>query len=165
MLRKKSFILVLIISTMALLCSACALQTNHQVDKIKTVVIDEQVVGSNVEPEVDINLLKEKYEYIGSYCEGLACVKENQDGLYGYIDIYGNVAIDFQFRMAGDFSCGRARVYQDDLWGYIDKSGNIKIEPQFDLAGDFQNGKAYVKKDLNYYYIDVEGEFINMNKK
>ena len=67
--------------------------------------------------------------------------------------------------MAGDFSCGRARVYQDDLWGYIDKSGNIKIEPQFDLSGDFQNGKAYVKKDLNYYYIDVEGEIINMNKK
>jgi len=65
--------------------------------------------------------------YIGDMSEGLLSVK--QDGLWGYIDINGNLIVDFQFDEVQPFSEGLAAVCLDGKWGYI---ANPLVYPAWD---------------------------------
>ncbi|MCL2046913.1 MAG: WG repeat-containing protein [Oscillospiraceae bacterium] len=65
--------------------------------------------------------------YIGDMSEGLLSVK--QDGLWGYIDLNGNLIIDFQFDKVQPFSEGLAAVCLDGKWGYI---ANPLVYPAWD---------------------------------
>ena len=76
-----------------------------------------------------------EYEELAGYSEGLC--RAMKDGLWGYLDETGNVAIPFQFESAGDFKngCADARPAGDgadpatERHGLIDRSGNWVIEP------------------------------------
>lgn len=58
------------------------------------------------------------------FAEGRAYVKSG--GRYGYLDVNGNIAIDFKFSSAGDFHDGFAIVYRPDAGAaFIDPQGNI----------------------------------------
>lgn len=77
---------------------------------------------------IDINgtILTRKYKYIGYFCEGLACVRGENDN-YGYIDKTGKEVIPCLFNSADDFQEGLAGVVMDGKYGYIDKNGSVVI--------------------------------------
>jgi len=66
-----------------------------------------------------------KYDDAVSFSEGLAAVKINDQ--WGYIDIFGNLAINPNFTFAGFFNHGLAYVEQTSgnlkIYGYINKKG------------------------------------------
>ena len=62
------------------------------------------------------------YEEAGPFCEGLAPIRV--DGYYGYIDKFGEMAIEPQFAEADLFSEGMARVTdQEGKIAFIDRNG------------------------------------------
>ena len=85
-------------------------------------------------------------------------------GRFGFLDHSGNIAIAPAFRIARDFSEGRAAVKTDGFpWGYIDKTGKIVIKTQFDSASEFSEGLA----NVGYFgpidrsgYIDSKGTVV-----
>jgi len=73
----------------------------------------------------------EGYDYVDSFCDGLATVGKN--GHYGYIDTDGKTAIPHTWADARSFSEGVAAVMDNNrLWGFIDRTGKIVLEPTFD---------------------------------
>ena len=55
-----------------------------------------------------------------------------KNGLYGFIDRKGTVALEAKFKRALQFSEGLAPVMDDtNRWGYIDDTGKFKIVPQY----------------------------------
>ncbi len=82
-----------------------------------------------------------------------AAVKKN--GKWGFIDISGEVKIDYQFDDALSFGQHLAAVKQGDLWGYISLNGDIVIEPIFLQAGSFVNGSAPVLTELGWQFITL----------
>ncbi len=57
-----------------------------------------------------------------SFSDGYAFVKFN--GLYGFINMDGNVDIDYQFEKGQNFFRGLAYVKKDNHWEYINTKGN-----------------------------------------
>jgi len=91
-----------------------------------------------------------------NYSDGLAPAEEN--GKWGYIDRTRNVVIPFQFRYAGYFENGMARVALADKFFFIDKRGT-RVTQEFDGAFDFHEGLAAVIADKNVGYIRPDGSF------
>jgi WG containing repeat len=95
-------------------------------------------------------LIPQQFERAFAFSEGLAAVRI--DGLFGFIDLNGNVVIKPEFDLAGDFYQGLAEVLVGDVVGVIDRSGQFVVEPQFARAvpftadtlivaeGDWRNG-------------------------
>ena len=100
-----------------------------------------------------------RYDYAGSFIEGLAVVKQN--GKYGFIDYAGKEVISPKYDMAYSFSHGLAEVKQFGKWGYIDKKGTVVIPIQYSeteaeakLKEHFANRfsfftKSYVEAKIN----------------
>ncbi|MEM6261759.1 MAG: WG repeat-containing protein [Bacteroidota bacterium] len=55
-----------------------------------------------------------------------------EDGLWGYLDASGNIAIEPQFYSAGEFSQGLAAVRKKGTYGCLNKNGAFVIPPQFE---------------------------------
>lgn len=85
--------------------------------------------------------------------ENFAAVKKN--GLWGFIDISGEVVIDYQFEDALSYGQHLAAVRVDGLWGYICINGNLVIEPQFIEAKSFSGGSAPVLADGGWRIISL----------
>ncbi len=97
--------------------------------------------------------------------QGLAAVlmgsSHEQQGLWGYIDTSGNMAIEPAYRQARGFVNGLAAVKKDDLFGYIDAKGNLAIPPRFSRATDFNaKGTALVVAENRLALIDRQGAVI-----
>ena len=66
---------------------------------------------------------------------------------YGYIDRSGKMVIPPQFKDAGPFSDGLARVLLGKQGGYIDKSGQLVIKgEEFEEARLFSEGLAAARR-------------------
>ena len=85
--------------------------------------------------------------------EGYAAVKKN--GKWGFIDITGEVKIDYQFDDALSFGQHLAAVKQGELWGYISVAGKVVIEPEFLEARSFYGGSAPVMIDGGWRFITL----------
>lgn len=85
-----------------------------------------------------------------------------REGKYGYINLKGEVVIEPQFDMAGEFSEGMADVqnWKNSKWGYINTKGEVVIDYQFDSTKDFKDGKAEVEKGGKIFFIDKTGKEI-----
>ncbi|MBX7155061.1 MAG: WG repeat-containing protein [Candidatus Kapaibacterium sp.] len=79
------------------------------------------------------------------------------DGLWGYINVNGVIAIQPQFHVARKFSEGLAAVRRDGYYGFIDTNGTEVIPALFAYAYDFHNGYAKVWIDDQECYIDSKG--------
>ena len=68
-----------------------------------------------------------EYDYVTSFSEGLATVRQN--GKHGYVDATGRVVVPIKYWGAEPFSEGLARVEEksDETghWGYIDLAGRV----------------------------------------
>lgn len=104
-----------------------------------------------------------------NFQDGLAYF-QNNNGLYGFIDRYGNVVIQPQYKGAGGFYNGRAVVKDrhSNLWGYIDKQNNWIIRPRYCMAGRFSEGLAAVYingRTSNGKCVDGKWGFIDTSGK
>ncbi|MBT2654800.1 WG repeat-containing protein [Bacillus sp. ISL-18] len=75
------------------------------------------------------------YEWVGNYGQGLLSFKKNYDGLYGYIDVEGNMIIKPNYTTAGRFIDGRAIVSlesnQKELYGLINQNGQFVMKAHY----------------------------------
>jgi hypothetical protein len=92
-----------------------------------------------------------------NYSEGLAPALDKNEQ-WGYMDRTGRVAVPFQFKYAGAFRDGIARVRIGDKFFFIDKTGS-RVTPEFDGAFDFHEGLAAVIVDKGVGYIRRDGSF------
>jgi WG containing repeat len=95
--------------------------------------------------------------------EGLAPVQKN--GKWGYVDSFGQFAIQPQFDDANSFSEGLAAVQIGDKWGYIDREGKFVIKPKYSFGYDsrthaFSEGLALVYLKDGCGYIDKTGKMV-----
>ena len=98
------------------------------------------------------------FQYLDVSCmeNGLARV-QNDNFLYGYVNIYGNESIQCVFHEATDFKDNIARVKINGKWGYIDKNGKMITPCIYDSAMWFNEGLAFVRKDGVLGCVDMEG--------
>ena len=85
--------------------------------------------------------------------EGFAAVKNN--GRWGFIDINGDLAIDYVFEQALSFGQHLAAVKSGDFWGYVNQFGQIVIQPVFIEAKSFSNGSAPVLTERGWQFITL----------
>lgn len=99
-----------------------------------------------------------QFEYAEPFSEGLAVVRV--DGMYGYIDMTGNVVIEARYQGAGRFSYGLASVYRFGKYGYIDKKGKAVTAFKYDYAEPFREGLAVVSRHGKTAYIGLDGKTV-----
>ncbi len=74
--------------------------------------------------------------FVGSY-EDADIITDDEmiavcvDGLWGYVNLQGEVLLEPQFAMAKSFCNGLAAVYDGDYWGFIDITADIVIPCQY----------------------------------
>ena len=150
-------------------------------DKPITGEIFTEVMGT--EPSEDVCYsakLNGQQMFIGDYHEGLASfvpidgdedIDEDAPVAYGYLDTKGRVAIEPQYAVAGEFSCGRAMVVPDGdsmMYGYIDKQGKMVIPAEYGPSNGGAEGQfapcglAMVNQEATVMFIDVNGKSILM---
>lgn len=83
-----------------------------------------------------------------------------KNGLFGYKDSLGNVAIEAAWDQAEAFSEDRAVVYRDGLAGYIDLQGKVISEPRWNIAHPYMNGLAVVQGTDGWHALDPDGKLI-----
>jgi len=107
------------------------------------------------------------YYLAGDYRLGLAPVKEDKDGLVGFINKKGEYVIKPQFAYAYPFNeDGIAQVsFADKTWGMIDKNGKIIVSGltyervSFFGGGTFTEGLMPVKDGSGKYgFMDEKGK-------
>ncbi len=89
-------------------------------------------------------------------------------GHFGYVNTLGEMVIEPQFVLAGEFSEGLAPVsYDGTSTGYINQLGELVINPSFSYGGPFRNGLAIVGLpgvDANQQFltafINRDGDFV-----
>ena len=120
-------------------------------------------------------VIPHKFHFAHDFSDGMAIVV-NEDGLVGYINTKGELAIPYQYgTMAesdgNDFHEGLCAVLVDDAheWcSYVDKTGKQAFPGVFSSAGDFSEGMAAVKipgnseENINplFGYIDHSGKMV-----
>ena len=100
------------------------------------------------------------YENIGTYSSGLFRV-QNKNGLWGYMDAYGDIAIRCVYTYAGDFSyIGYACVSKDNEYYLINKSGQKKfadvLRREINACGLLSNDIMPVKFGDKYSFTDKD---------
>ena len=85
--------------------------------------------------------------------EGYAAVKNN--GKWGFVDIEGNLLIEYCFDDALSFGQHLAAVRLDEFWGYISRYGELVIEPIFEEAKSFSGGSAPVLTARGWQFITL----------
>lgn len=107
-------------------------------------VLDEKKSGF-IDTDGNLALsLPEGWYTRDAFHEGLALV-ENDQGLFGFIDHTGTLAIPCQWGKAESFSEGVARVWEDGKCGFIDTAGKIVTPCQWKNARAAQGGYIIIQ--------------------
>ncbi|MBR4979549.1 MAG: WG repeat-containing protein, partial [Clostridia bacterium] len=93
-----------------------------------------------------LELPRNAYASFNAFMEGLAVVK-TYDGLCGFIDKTGEIAIPCEYEDAFSFKNGAAAVCKDGKYGYINKNGDVIIPFEYDKAFGAACGLYAVVKD------------------
>ena len=108
---------------------------------------------------------KHTYEEVGGIGgimgigSGLLNVKKG--GKWGYIDLQGNIVIDFQYSIGYRFSCGVAWVENDKSMSVlINTLGEQVIPSEFEGGLVFNNGYSFAKRNGAWIKIDTSGKTV-----
>ena len=96
-----------------------------------------------------------KYDWVGYFSEGLACVNLNDKG--GFIDQSGTEVIPCKYDGVKYSHEGLAAVELNGKCGFIDQSGTEIIPCKYDGVNYFSEGLAAVKLNDKWGYIDKNG--------
>lgn len=115
-------------------------------------------------------VIDKTYYSAGLFCDGLARVQEDSNGLWGFIDKKGAVKVPYIYQYVQDFKEGFAAVsiHTDDgknNWTYINTKGEPIGPPQYTYASCFHKGRAVVSKSMgnynySYHIIDTQGNIL-----
>jgi hypothetical protein len=127
-----------------------------------------QILNKDMNTITDIPYNTEGIEYVSEIAReigdnGLFPIKDYESGLWGYMDINGNMVIEPKYKDAERFINGRAVVGKYGEKGVIDSEGNYKIEPIFDDISLLKNGIAFAvreESDECGLFIDVDGNIL-----
>jgi hypothetical protein len=93
------------------------------------------------------------YAWVGNYGQGLLSFKKINDGLYGYIDVQGNMIIEPAYTTAGRFIDGRAIVSLEgnrkELYGLIDQNGQFVIKANYNQILNIGEKRFAIGKEIN----------------
>lgn len=85
-----------------------------------------------------------------------------ETGLYGFIDVTGQVIIEPKFQYAESFSEGVAVIAESGskgtYYGYIDRKGDVVLPLQYEYARGFHEGLALVSSGGDLLVINKRGE-------
>lgn len=85
-------------------------------------------------------------------------------GLYGFIDLNGNVRVAPKYPKYQNFSDGYAAVVLLGKWGFVDKNENIAVQPHYPQVRPMRKGVARVSTGPNKWkFIDSTGKDVNGN--
>ncbi|PZF75322.1 hypothetical protein DK847_19105 [Aestuariivirga litoralis] len=87
--------------------------------------------------------IPQKFEVAKPFSEGLAAVRI--DGLFGFIDLSGELVIAPHFEAASSFLGGYAEVRMNGASGAIDRSGKLVVPAQFPRVIHFSGGTFIVE--------------------
>lgn len=99
-----------------------------------------------------------KYEYAGSFSEGLAAVCKNHR--YGFVDASGRVVVSPRYEYVHPFSEGYALVRKAKTFGFINKSGKLVITNRYQKLYPFSDGRALFCANGKWGFIDHQGKTI-----
>jgi len=97
-----------------------------------------------------------KYDYVGSFNNGLAKAKYNKK--WGYIDTLGVEIVQCIYHEVTPFNDGFGKVRVNEKWGLVDTTGNLIVKPTFDWIYDFEGELAKVKINGQEYYMNKSGQ-------
>ena len=100
------------------------------------------------------------FEFATKFYDGVARFRDGE--YYGFLKGEGDIAIEPQFKDAGNFSEGLAAVDTDGdgRYGYIDIDGNLVIEEKYFSYKDFSEGRAIIEIGGIPGVIDKAGNLI-----
>ncbi len=81
-------------------------------------------------------------------------------GLYGIINMKGEIVIALEYDYIKDFSNFKAISQKGGKWGIIDERGNILIPFEFDEIKNFKGNKSRAQKEGKWGFIDEQGNVI-----
>lgn len=112
--------------------------------------------------DINNNYLPLLYEPMEIFTEGLAVIFNKDNGLFGFINKNGTLAIEPKYYQASSFTCGLSLIKFDShgKFGYINNKGELVIACVYDEAEIFKGGLAKVSKAGCMYYINTIGEII-----
>lgn len=90
---------------------------------------------------------------VGRYCP------VNMEGRWGFIDVFGNVVVEYGFEDVGEYSSeGYWPVEMNGKWGYINlENGNV-ISCDYSGYGYFSDGVAPVEKEGYWGAVNEDGK-------
>lgn len=89
------------------------------------------------------------------------CARIYNGSGYGYINKDGNIIIDCQFQLEGDFSDGVAWVKNDNSnWGIIGTDGKMITPFQYSSTSDFSEELSLVENSTGRCFIDNSGSTV-----
>lgn len=133
----------------------------HSIEELKDKIIlkkdwiEKQLSSSSI--QLDIHMLSSSYQMVYDFYDGYAVVV-NKDGLYGYIDEYGNEVIPCKYEYAYPFENSHAQIKDENGYGYIDKEEKELFSNRYPTPFYFEEGLARVQGENGYGYIDKTGE-------
>ncbi|MEG2289342.1 MAG: WG repeat-containing protein [Clostridium sp.] len=101
---------------------------------------------------------KGEYEDAMTFSDDLAGVKLR--GLYGFIDMEGNLKIKPSYEQVQSFDNGTALVKQNGLWGLIDKTNTVIIPFKYTEASMISEDIISVKENDKYGCINFKGDVV-----
>ena len=109
-----------------------------------------------------------KYNYLGSYRDGLIAMQENKDDKKGFINLKEKIIISPQYETVRDFYKGVCIVEVNaDSAIAINKKGKFlwNLPDRVKPCGNFYNGWAMVRQGDLYSFISPEGELMKYQYK
>lgn len=119
-----------------------------------------------------LTVLRQRYDKVLDYSEGLTMVKKNSTtrggfDYYGFVDDAGNVVIPLKYAEAANFKDGLSMVEYVDRdngythnYGFIDKTGKEVIPLRYETAYPFSEELAAVKLGEKWGFVDKTGKTI-----
>lgn len=99
------------------------------------------------------------YSYLNEIDECGMILAESVEGKWGYIDIWQNILIPFEYEDLGVFRYNEvAPAKKEGKYGYIDRNENIVIPFQYNSKQYFRStGLAVAQKEKQYGFINITG--------
>lgn len=84
---------------------------------------------------------------------------QGDNGLWGFVDLEGNIVIEPQYELAKSFANGVAAVCAGGKWGYINKQNEIVVDCIYLDCGYLSDGGAALVSDERDNYVFLKFKF------